>query len=203
MKSGPDKADGSPFTPLDRLVMELFRTINPNARSLSTLQRARQVLASEFSSISTPHLAASMDPRHWSNPHEFDPDRYRSAPTSAEDGEARAKEAGLARCPFSKESFPVKDGRKVEMTNSGFGAVYSEVDATPHPVVDTAGYAPFGFGYRRCAGEHLTVEFTKEFLRRIWQDNISFTKLDIGKPGQVPVNPRTVLNDDITFKRAK
>ena len=89
------------------------------------------------------------------------------------------------------------------MTNSAFGAVYSEVDATPRPVVDTAGYAPFGFGYRRCAGEHLTVEFTKEFLRRIWKDNISFAKLDIGKPGQVPVNPRTVLNDDIAFKRAK
>jgi hypothetical protein len=63
-----------------------------------------------------------------------------------------------ARCPFSKESFPVKDGRKVEMTNSAFGAVYSEIGGTPHPVVDTAGYAPFGFGYRRYAGEQMSLE---------------------------------------------
>jgi hypothetical protein len=202
MKNGPDDGDGGPFTPLDRLVMELFRTINPNSGSLSTLKRARQVLASEFSSIATPHLAASMDPRHWGNPHEFDPDRYETAPTSADDGEARAEKAGLARCPFSKESFPVKDGRNVEMTNSGFGAVYSEINGVPHPVVDTAGYAPFGFGYRRCAGEHLTVEFIKEFLRAVWKEKISFVKLDIDNPGQVPVNPRTVLQDDIAFRKA-
>jgi hypothetical protein len=203
MKNGPDKADGSAFTPLDRFVMELFRTINPNAGSLSTLERVRQLLASEFGSISTPHLAASMDPRHWENPAEFDPDRYKTAPTSADSDEATAEKVGLARCPFSKESFPVKDGRKVKMTNSGFGAVYSEIDGTPHPVVDTAGYAPFGFGYRRCAGEHITMEFVKELLRLVWKDKISFVKLDIEKPGQVPVNPRTVLNDDIAFKRAK
>jgi hypothetical protein len=202
MQNGPDTADGSPFTPLDRFVMELFRTINPNAGSLSTLKRARQLLAAEFSSIATPHLASSMDPRHWSNPHEFDPERYKTAPTSADNNEARVKEIGLARCPFSKEAFPVKDGRNVEMTNSAFGAVYSEIDGAPHPVVDTAGYAPFGFGYRRCAGEHLTVEFIKEFLRAVWKDKISFVKLDIEHTGQVPVNPRTVLNDDIAFTRA-
>jgi len=50
-------------------------------------------------------------------------------------------------------------------------------------------------------GEHLTVEFIKEFLRAAWRDKISFVKLDIEKPGQVPVNPRTVLNDDIAFKK--
>jgi hypothetical protein len=203
MQSGPDESDGRPFTPLDRLVMELFRTINPNAGSFSALTRARQLLSSEFSSIMTPHLAASMHPRHWSNPREFNPDRYKSAPTSAENGEERAKKAGLARCPFSKEAFPAKDGRKVEMTNSGFGAVYSEIDGVPHPVIDTVGYAPFGFGYRRCAGEHLTVEFIKELLRAVWRDDISFVKLDIDKPGQVPVNPRTVLSDDIAFKKGK
>jgi cytochrome P450 len=144
-----------------------------------------------------------MDPRHWSNPHEFDPDRYKAAPTSADNDETRAKQVGLAACPFSKESFAAKDGRKVNMTNSAFGAVYSEIDGAPHPVVDTVGYAPFGFGYRRCAGEHLTVEFIKEFLRAVWKGKISFVKLDIEKPGQVPVNPRTVLNDDIAFRRAK
>jgi hypothetical protein len=203
MKNGPDQTDASPFTPLDRFVMELFRTINPNAGSVSNIKRARQLLAAEFSSVTTPHLPASMSPRQWENPLDFDPDRYKTAPTSADNNDERCKEIGLAQCPFSKESFSVKDGRKVDMTNSAFGAVYSEIDGIPHPVVDTAGYAPFGFGYRRCAGEHFTMEFIKEYLRAIWKDNISFIKLDIEKPGQVPVNPRTVLNDDIAFKRAK
>jgi hypothetical protein len=108
----------------------------------------------------------------------------------------------LARCPFHKDSFAVKDGRKVEMTNSAFGAVYSEIDGAPHPVVDMAGYAPFGFGYRRCAGEHLTMEFIKEFLRAIWKDKISFVKLDLENPEKVPVNPGTVLLDNIAFKKA-
>src|SRR5262249_21771319 len=99
--------------------------------------------------------------------------------------------------------FPVKDGRNVTLTNSAYGAVYSEIDGTPHPVVDTAGYAPFGFGYRRCAAEHLTTEFVKEFLRAAWEDGVSFFRLALEKPGKVPVNPRTVLDDDISFKRAR
>jgi hypothetical protein len=86
---------------------------------------------------------------------------------------------GGRRC---KAAFPVNDGRKVEMTNSAFGAVYSEIDGIAHPVIDTAGYAPFGFGYRRCAGEHITVEFIKEFLRVVWKDKLSFVKLDLRPP---------------------
>jgi len=202
MKDGPDRADDGAFTPLDRFVMELFRTISPNGGSLSSLTRRHQLLGAGFSSIFTPHLQTSMDPRHWRNPDDFDPDRYKGAPTSLDNDEAKCKEVGLARCPFSQTSFAVKDGRKVEMTNSAFGAVYSVIDGTAHPVCDTAGYAPFGFGYRRCAGEHLTVEFTKEFLRKIWKDKISFVKLDLENPEKVPVNPGTVLNDDITFKIA-
>ena len=70
-------------------------------------------------------------------------------------------------------------------------------------MVNTAGYAPFGFGSRRCAGEDVPIEFIKEFLRAVWKDKISFVKLAIEHAGQVPVNPRTVLNDDIAFTKAK
>ena len=202
MRSGPDVLDGGPFTPLDRFVMELFRTIVPNEGSLSSLKRSHQLLGPLFSTIITSHRAASMDPRHWKNPTEFDPERYKAAPISADHTEPKCNEVGLAQCPFRQKPFPVKDGRNVTMTNSGFGAVYSEIGGTPHPVVDTAGYAPFGFGYRRCAGEHITMEFIKEYLRKIWKDDISFVKLDIKNPGLVPVNPRTVLHDDIAFRRA-
>jgi hypothetical protein len=202
MTNGPDEADGGAFTPLDRFVMELFRTINPNAGSFSTLQRSRELLGSTFSGITTPHLPTSMDPRHWKNPQEFDPDRYKAAPTTVDNDEAKCTDAGLARCPFSKEAFPFKDGRTGEMTNSAFGAVYAVSDDKPYPLCDTAGYAPFGFGYRRCAGEYITVEFIKEFLRAVWKNKLSFVKLAIEMPEQVPVNPRTVLNDDIAFTRA-
>jgi cytochrome P450 len=201
MNNGPDKADGSPFTPLDRFVMEMFRVISPNGGSLSSMQRIHELLGSNFNSVLTRHLPTSMDARHWENPTAFDPDRYKTAPTSVD--EARVTQMGLARCPFPKAAFPVKDGRKVEMTNGGFGAVYSEIDGTPHPVIDTAGYAPFGFGYRRCAGEHLTMEFIKEFLRTVWNNKLAFVKLDTANPAQLPVGPATVLLDNITFKRAK
>src|SRR5262245_59239320 len=42
------------------------------------------------------------------------------------------------------------DGRRATINNSGFGTVYGIVDGKPLPVCDHAGFAPFGFGYRRC-----------------------------------------------------
>jgi cytochrome P450 len=144
-----------------------------------------------------------MAPRHWENPSVFDPDRYKSAQKTTDNDEAHCREIGLARCPFSTDSFKVKDGRSVAMTNTAFGAIHAEVDGQPHPLVDTAGYAPFGFGYRRCAGEYITIEFVKEYLRTIWREKISFQKLDSEKAEKVPNNPHTVLSDDITFQKAR
>jgi len=89
------------------------------------------------------------------------------------------------------------------VANSAFGAVYNVVDRKAQPLVDTAGYAPFGLGYRRCAGEYITMEFIKEFLRKVWKDKISFARVDADKLGKAPVNPGTVLTDDIAFKKAK
>ena len=202
MSNGPDDAAGAPFTPLDRFVMELFRTIMPNPGSGSAAVVRRQVPSAGTGLIQTPHGPTSMDPRHWTNPEEFDPDRFQTAPTSADNDEAKAKAAGLARCPFAKESFTVKDGRNGEIANSAYGAVYGVIDGTPYPVCDTAGYAPFGFGYRRCAGELLTVDFIKELLRKAWADRLSFVKLNLESPERLPVGPGTVIEDDISFERA-
>ena len=212
----PDEKDGSPFTRLDRFVMELFRTISPNGGSVSSLAAIAQFFGegyTGYNTIITPHPETSRAPYHWNNPNDFDPDRYKTAPTSDENNtaptsdendEAKCKEIGLARCPFSKEAFPVKDDRpaKVELTNSGFGAVYPEIDGEPSPVCDDAGYAPFGFGYRRCAGEFLTVGFVKDLLRKVSDENIKFRRLTDIDPVELAVAPVTVVKDNIGFERA-
>ena len=193
----------SPFTPLDRFVMELFRTISPNDGSISLIKETGNLepLYRRYGYIVNPHSTTSRDDRHWLDPNTFNPDRYLSAPTSEDIDEARAKEMGFARCPFHKVVTAVKDGRKAAITNSAFGTVYGVTETESFPVCDYAGYAPFGFGYRRCPGELLTVEFVKDFLRQVWRHNIKFKTLDIATPERLPVGPTAVVDDNIGFTR--
>jgi cytochrome P450 len=208
-----DNANGGPYTPLELFVMELFRTISPNGGSISAVQDARTTAYGQSpharfgfpfernSFISTPHTSTSFSPVLWKNPDQFDPERYRSVPTSAEIDEEKTKQVGLARCPFDITTFEVKDGRKVGVTNSGFGTVFGVADGNPKPVCDYAGFAPFGFGYRRCPGEQLTIQVFEDFLRKIWRDKIVFRKLNLVSPGRVPIGPNAVIDDDIGFSR--
>lgn len=134
-----------------------------------------------------------------------------AAPTSAEIDEARIRQMGLANCPFNPTSFGVKDGRKAALRNSAFGTVFGVVDDKPLPVCDYAGFAPFGFGYRRCPGEQLTTMAFEDLLRKVWKDKLEFVKLAgadaavVPVPGPdaeiLPVGPSTVIRDDIGFKR--
>ena len=213
MSGNPDQANGSPFTPLEMFVMELFRTISPNGGSLSAMVDARRsdrgpsphllldARFERFGYMNTPHPATSFEPRHWKNPRQFDPTRYQTAPTSDQIDEAKCQQIGFARCPFDITSFDVADGRKADITNSGFGTVFGVVDGKPLPVCDYAGFAPFGFGYRRCPGEQLTIQVFEDFLRKVWSDKIEFVKLDLPSAGQVPIGPGAVIVDDIGFIR--
>ena len=85
--------------------------------------------------------------------------------------------------------------------NSGFGTVYGIVDGKPLPVCDYAGFAPFGFGYRRCPGEQLTIQVFEDFLRKVWKGKIEFQKLDIANPEPLPIGPTTVIGDNVGFSR--
>jgi len=204
MTSDYDQVEKGHFSPLDRFVMELFRTISPNAFSLSILEETGTIkpIYQRYGYIASPHKATSEQPRHWTNPIEFNPDRYLTAPTSDQIDEARSQEIGFAECPFHKTSFAVKDGRQAELTNSAFGTVYGVTDNQAYPVCDYAGYAPFGFGYRRCPGEFLTVELFKDFLRKAWNDKIEFKQFDISNPEKLPIGPVTVIDDNIGFTKS-
>jgi cytochrome P450 len=204
MESDYDHATDGAFTPLDRFVMELFRTISPNAGSISILQETGNLpaLYSRYGYIVSPHQATSYAPRHWANPEVFDPERYLSAPTSDQIDDAGSRQIGFAQCPFHKADMPVKDGRNAAITNSAFGTVYGVADHKAYPVCDYAGYAPFGFGYRRCPGELLTVELFKDFLRMVWSEKIEFKQLSITEPKEVPVGPTAVVKDTIGFSRS-
>ncbi len=213
MSGDYDKVDGTHFSPLELFVMELFRTISPNGGSISAIEDARRSAYGEsprellglpveqYSYVSTPHEATSMAPMHWKDPKQFNPDRYRLVPTSDQIDEPKVRQMGLARCPFEITTFPVSDGRNAGLKNSGFGTVFGVVDGKPLPVCDYAGFAPFGFGYRRCPGEQLTIMVMEDFLRKVWHDKIVFQKLTQPSPAKVPIGPNAVIDDDIGFSR--
>ena len=85
------------------------------------------------------------------------------------------------------------------MTNSGFGTVFGVADGKPLPVCDYAGFAPFGFGYRRCPGEQLTIDVFGDFLRNVSRDKTVFRNLNLPNPGRVPIGPNAVIDDNIGF----
>jgi len=120
---------------------------------------------------------------------------YKSVPTSDQIDEAKCKQMGFARCPFDITSFHFADGRKASLTNSGFGAVFG-VALTASPCLSS------GFGYRQCPGEQLTTQVFEDFLRKVWKDKIEFVRLNLPSPGQVPIGPSAVIEDDIGFTRS-
>ncbi|MGU3404767.1 hypothetical protein ACLBYF_22990 [Methylobacterium brachiatum] len=194
-----DDAKGSAFTPLECFVMELFRTISPAGGSISAVEEVSTPVFERHGYIISPHAATSSDPVHWKNPDHFDPSRYNGTPTSHDIDEARMQQIGFARCPFDKTTFDVRDGRTAAMHNSAFGTVYGVAGGKPLPVCDYAGFAPFGFGYRRCPGEQLTVQVFADFLRKVWSDKIGFVKLNISNAEKLPVGPTAVIADDLGF----
>jgi cytochrome P450 len=201
MESNFDEARHAAFTPLERFVMELFRTISPNAGSESALEEPEPAPYQRHAYVITPHPTTSLDPRHWRDPEKFDPDRYNSVPTSDQIDDAKCQELGFARCPFDRKTFDVADGRKVALHNSGFGTVYGVLDGKPLPVCDYAGYAAFGFGYRRCPGEQFTVHVFEDFLKKVWKSKVEFEQLSISNPEPLPIGPATVIGDNVGFTR--
>ena len=91
---------------------------------------------------------------------------------------------------------------RAESQYRGFGTVFGVVDGKSLPVCDYAGFAPFGFGYRRCPGKQLTVNVFEDFPRKVWRDKIVFRRLNAPSPGEVPIGPNAVILDDLGFTRS-
>jgi cytochrome P450 len=203
MEGQYDDASGEAFTPLERFVMELFRVISPNSGSMSVLEEVRTPPYPRVGYVVSPHAATSLQAGHWEDPERFDPDRYNQVPTSHQVDEAKCKQMGFAKCPFDRTSFEIEDGRKAAIHNSAFGTAYAIVDGNPLPVCDYVGFAPFGFGYRRCPAEQLTIKVFEDFLRKVWNSKIELKKLDIANPENLPIGPNSVISDDLGFFAAK
>jgi hypothetical protein len=190
-----------PFSALDAFIMELFRTINPNGASISqfTPPGVTNSPFEQYTYSFTSHADTDHYDLHWSDPNGFNPSRYGLAPVAAQNDEARSAEIGFAQCPFDREHLSVPDGRPIDLTNSIFGTVYPVVNGTPTPICDYAGYAPFGFGYRRCPGELLNIQVMRDLLTIVWNAKLTFTKLSIKDPKMVPVGPLLVVPDVYGF----
>jgi hypothetical protein len=105
----------------------------------------------------------------------------------------------FAKCPFERTAFKVSDGRNAALHNSAFGTVYPVVDGKPLPVCDHAGFAPFGFGYRRCPAEQFTIQVFEDFLRKVWESRIEFEKLAVAYPQQLPIGPGSTPHEANTM----
>jgi hypothetical protein len=196
MEGNPDNAAGEAFTPLERFVMELFRTISPNGGSISAMEEVRIPPYQRHGPYLDQH-----GPRALEGSGEIQPRPLQERADQPRHQRGKCEQIGFAKCPFSSQPFDVADGRKAAINNSGFGTVYGVVDGKPLPVCDYAGFAPFGFGYRRCPGEQLTIQVFEDFLREVWKSGIQFHKLDIASPEPLPIGPTTVIGDNVGFSR--
>ena len=82
------------------------------------------------------------------------------------------------------------------------GPVSGLLHGNPLPVCDYVGFAPFGFGYRRCPAEQLTIKVFEDFLRKVSKSQIEFKKLDIANSESLPIGPTSVTSDDFGFVTA-
>ncbi|MGF1703486.1 hypothetical protein L4D09_24655 [Photobacterium makurazakiensis] len=206
LMSGDYNAKDGDFTKLDYFVFELLRVIMPNDGSISRVKYDGKINQFTDTLNIHNHITIGNSPLHWSDTElvdhkdvaPFNPDRYLDVPRSNTiDNDALKQVAGLARCPFDHNKVKLADGRTIE--NNAYGTTYSSHSAGQCPVVETAGYSPFGFGYRRCPGELFTVDIFKTFLITAWENNIGFKLNEDTTHEPIAVAPATFVPDNITF----
>lgn len=105
---------------------------------------------------------------------------------------------GISAYPYKPSAITTEDGRTIE--SNPFGTTYSKTaEGVTCPVVDIAGYSLFGFGYRRCPGETLTINVFKTFLRHVCEHIIKFKQLNQPSLQSIAIAPGTFITDNIAM----
>ena len=199
MAADYDNPDGSAFPPLERFVMELFRTISPNAGSISAMTETRPPAFERHGFIVSPHPSTSHDPVQWPNPDDFDPSRYVNAPTSADIDEARCQEMGLAKCPFDQTSSMSRTAARLPC-ETAVSALCSPSPTTIRcPCVTTPASRRSGSATgdaRRTAHHH----GLRGSASKSCEGPLQFVKVAGDTAEQLPIGPNTVIGDDIGFR---
>jgi len=207
--------DDKGFTDLDYLVLELFRVSLPNGGSISRYYgenpSGSSIADKADELVVQTHYHPANSPTLWEdsvaipnstlNNAPFNPDRYKNVPLAHEVDEEALKKAGaLAKCPFDHSSLETADGRSIE--NNAFGTTFAKTsEGKTCPMVETAGFSPFGFGYRRCPGEMLTVEVFKTILTEVNNYNVSFYELMPAEDAEkIAIAPGTILSDNLAMR---
>lgn len=213
--SGDLSVNDDGYTELDYLTLELFRITMPNGASVSRYYGMSPIggsLGDKVDEIALhTHYHPANSPTHWEdavaipnstlNNAPFNPDRYKNITLANEVDEEALKKAGsLAKCPFDHSKLETADGRSIE--NNAFGTTFAKTkEGKACPMVETAGYSPFGFGYRRCPGELLTLDVFKTVLTKIHEYNVTFYQHSSAEDAEkIAIAPGTILADNIAMR---
>ena len=188
MKQIPTTQGGNAFTPLERFTMELFRTINPNGGSISARWKPRTPPYQEHGYVVTPTLVISFDPVHWKDPGSSTLTATTARQRAIRSTRPSASRLALLNAPSTGQNSTLPTVGGPRYTTADLAPSTASSTASQLPVCDHAGFAPFGFGYRRCPGEQLTIQVFEDFLRKVWRDKIEFAEAQTSPSPEPPAD---------------
>ena len=199
MASNPDDAAGDAFTPLERFVMELFRTISPNGGSISAMEEVRTPPYQRHGYVVSPHTSTSMDPVHWKDPEKFNPDRYKNAPTSHDINEEKCEQIGFAKCPFSSEPSMSRTGARRRSTIAGSAPYTASSTVSRCRSATTRALRHSASAIAAAPASNSPSRCSKTFYERYGRAKSSFRSLTSPTPNRFPSDQRPLSGTTLVY----